>query len=212
MKICAITDIHFRQNFNDNIAGIINNVDLVLIAGDITNFGGKEEAQVILREIQQLNCNILAVPGNCDQRSVNDTLREKRINLHGETRVFENVAFYGLGGCSKTPFHTPQEYSESEITEILSSFEKADARYHILLSHSPPAKTRVDKVFLGLHAGSKAIRTFVEKFQPDLVICGHIHEAKGTDKIGKTVILNPGPFPKHYAIIDVADNITYELH
>ncbi|MCK4673210.1 metallophosphoesterase [candidate division WOR-3 bacterium] len=212
MQLIAITDIHGHEHFNNTIAKTISNADIVLIGGDITNFGDEKEADPILQNINQLNNQILAIPGNCDQQSVNKLLISKEINLHRERRIIENITFYGLGGSSKTPFHTPQEYTEFEIEEILSGFEKTDTRFHILLSHSPPAKTKVDKTFIGLHVGSKAIRDFIEKFRLDLVICGHIHEARGVDTINNTLIINPGPFPKHYAIIDLNEKIEYELH
>ncbi len=211
MKICAITDIHGRHNLN-TMRKIIVDAGLLLIAGDITNFGDGKAAEAILEEIQQVNNNVLAIPGNCDQYGVNDILQSHGINLHRESKVIENIAFYGVGGCSTTPFNTPQEYKESEIDDILSRFEKKDAQYHILVSHTPPAETILDRTFLGQHVGSRAIRMFIEQFQPDLVICGHIHEARGTDKIGNTIIINPGPFPKHYATINIGEDIHYELH
>ncbi|MBA7514175.1 3',5'-cyclic adenosine monophosphate phosphodiesterase CpdA [subsurface metagenome] len=212
MRILAITDIHGHKHFDNTIAKAISNADIILIGGDITNFGGEKEADPILQNIKQLNNQILAIPGNCDQHSVNKLLTSKRINLHGQRKTIGNITFYGVGGCSKTPFHTPQEYTEFEIEEILSGLEKTDAQFHILLSHSPPAKTKVDKTFIGLHVGSKAIRDFIASFKPDLVICGHIHEARGVDTIGKTLVINPGPFPKYYAVIDLNEKIEYELH
>ena len=62
-----------------------------------------------------------------------------------------------------------------------------------------------------MHAGSTAIREFIESFQPDIVICGHIHEARGADKLGRSIMINPGPFPKHHAVIELNDKITYKL-
>lgn len=212
MQILAITDIHGREHFDNTIAKAISNADLILIGGDITNFGGEKEADPILQNIHQLNNEILAIPGNCDQHSINKLLISKGINLHGESRTIDDITFYGLGGCSKTPFHTPQEYTESEIEEIMNRFKKTDARFHTLLSHAPPAKTKLDKTSMGLHVGSKAIRKFIEAFEPDLVVCAHIHESRGVDKIGETVMLNPGQFPRHYAVIDLSDKITYQLH
>lgn len=213
VKLIAITDIHGHQNFDNYIAKVISNADLVLIAGDITHFGAEEEANTVLRNIKNLNNKILAVPGNCDHIDVINALRFHGFNLHGECREINGIVFYGLGGSNKTPLRTPQEYSESEIDKILNRFKKKkEARFHILLTHSPPAKTKLDKIFLGLHVGSKAIRKFIEKFQPDLVICGHIHESMGSDKIGKTVIINPGPFPKHYVVINLEEKINYELY
>jgi hypothetical protein len=66
-------------------------------------------------------------------------------------------------------------------------------------------------VFFGFHVGSKAVRRVIEYFQPDVFVCGHIHEARGFDYLGNTLAINPGPFPKHYAIIELSDTIKYEL-
>jgi putative phosphoesterase len=213
MKIFALTDIHGRQHFSDSIAQKMHGADIIAIAGDITHFGDMEEADVILRSIKTINDNILAVSGNCDYDGVNTALNSHEINLHGTCKTINKIVFCGLNGSNKTPLHTPQEYTEEEIEGLLEKYQKnSDVHLHVLLSHAPPAKTTVDKIFLGLHVGSKALRTYIEKLQPALVICGHIHEARGVDTIGKTLVINPGPFPKHYALITCTDSITYELY
>jgi len=43
-----------------------------------------------------------------------------------------------------------------------------------------------------MHVGSEAVRSFIENVQPELCICGHIHESMAEDSIGKTRIINPG--------------------
>lgn len=211
MNIIAITDIHGRLDMSSAVAAL-GNADLILIAGDITHFGSGDDARAVLQGIQQVNSTVLAVPGNCDHMGVNQVLTARNINLHGETRIIDDCAFYGLGGSNRSPFNTPQEYDESDIESTLSRFKKQDARYHILVSHPPPEKTKLDRTFLGKHVGSRAVRAFIEDFEPQLVLCGHIHEARGVDKIGSTIIINPGPFPGHYVVIDVNDRLTYELH
>ena len=78
---------------------------------------------------------------------------------------------------------------------ILKRFKNLD----ILVCHQPPYNI-LDKVnFPGApsywknkHAGSKIILDYVKKYQPKYVFCGHIHEAKGKAKIGKTQIYNVG--------------------
>jgi len=213
MRILGITDIHGRKNFSADILKIIGEVDLLLIAGDITNFGGADDAAEIIDEFKQLNGKILAVPGNCDTTGVNQKLIDSGVNLHGETKKINDIVFFGIGGCSRTPFNTPQEYSESDMEKLLEGFQKEkDAAFHIMVTHSPPAKTKVDRTFTGLHVGSNSIRKFIEKYQPDLVLCGHIHEAVGVDKIEETIIINPGPFPKHYVLIDITEKISYKLY
>ena len=41
-------------------------------------------------------------------------------------------------------------------------------------------------------AGSEAVRALIEKYQPLIALHGHIHESRGTAKIGKTICINPG--------------------
>ena len=66
----------------------------------------------------------------------------------------------------------------------------------VLVTHAPPYGTKLDNVHGG-HSGNKSIRKFIEKCQPCLLFCGHIHENSGKqDRIKKTVVVNPGPFGK----------------
>ena len=143
-----------------------------------------------------------------------ESLKEKTAGrLADDIKQFKHITLFGLCGSNKTPLHTPQEYNESDMELVLNKFKKIDTtQYYIFVTHSPPVKTKLDKIFWGGHVGSKVVRNFIEKFQPDLVICGHIHEARGVDTIGKTLVINPGPFPRHYAIITCTESIDYELY
>ena len=41
--------------------------------------------------------------------------------------------------------------------------------------------------------GSKAVRKAIDKFKPDIHLCGHIHEMEGfEEKIGKTIVFSVG--------------------
>ena len=69
----------------------------------------------------------------------------------------------------------------------------------LFVLHSPPRGTRCDMVGAALHVGSRAIRAFIERHQPPLVLSGHIHESPRVsssyrDLIGRTVVVNPGQF------------------
>jgi Icc-related predicted phosphoesterase len=76
-----------------------------------------------------------------------------------------------------------------------------DPRQAVYIMHSPPFETRLDLVARGSHAGSRAIRNFIERRQPWVTLHGHIHEApeiSGSyfDRIGRTLCLNPGQSPE----------------
>lgn len=203
MRIIAITDIHGNEN---KVKWLIEKIkdekfDVLLIAGDITHFKGRKSAEKILSHFLELDRPIYAVMGNCDGKDVLDLLEELEISLHNKRIEINGIGIVGFGGSNITPFSTIWEFHDDEIWESLNkNYREGD----ILLMHVPPYKTKVDRTFTGLHVGSKALRKFIEEKQPPLVICGHIHEARGIDEIGKTLIVNPGPlFRGHYAVIDI---------
>jgi Icc-related predicted phosphoesterase len=97
----------------------------------------------------------------------------------------------GLGYSSPTPFNTPGEYSEPQIAERLQRF--APLKPLVLVCHAPPYGTALDQIRPGLHGGSRAVREFIEKYQPEHFFCGHIHEAEGASiAMGRTRAKNVG--------------------
>ncbi|ALM74808.1 YfcE family phosphodiesterase [Thermococcus barophilus] len=203
MRIIAITDIHGNEN---KVKWLVEKIkdekfDVLLIAGDITHFKGRNSAEKSLKYLLELKKPVYAVMGNCDGRDVLDLLEELGTNLHDKRIEINGIGIVGFGGSNITPFSTIWEFHDDEIWESLNkNYRDGD----ILLMHVPPYKTKVDRTFTGLHVGSKALRKFIEERQPPLVICGHIHEARGIDEIRRTLIVNPGPlFRGHYAVIDI---------
>lgn len=173
-------------------------MDGTLLAGDLTEFGPKENAIKLLKELPK---PILAVPGNCDQRDIVDLLRSEGVNLHESKRRLGEVTFVGIGGSNPTPFNTPFEYSEDEIKKILEPMLKGITGIAILISHAPP-KGHGDMIPNGAHVGSTAIAGFAPKFAA--IVCGHIHEDPSVSTLGRTLVVNPGPAMEgKAAIIDI---------
>lgn len=113
-------------------------------------------------------------------------------DFHGQTLEIAGRHVAGLGYSSPTPFHTPGEYSEAELEKRLALF--ASLKPLLLICHAPPRDTPLDRVRGGLHAGSAAVRDFIDRYQPEYFFCGHIHEAAGAStELGKTKAMNAGP-------------------
>ncbi len=186
-----------------------------ILCGDITDFGSYIQAEETLKEITESSIPVLFVPGNCDPKElVNTQAVQNAVNIHGRCREIEDICFLGIGGSPFTPFHTPFEMSEEEMKKILNDAYKClkTKKRFILISHTPPIGTKVDLTYSGVHAGSRAVREFVEAKKPSLVLCGHIHEARGTDVINGTIIVNPGPANRGlWATIDVEEEIRAKL-
>lgn len=184
----------------------------VIITGDMTNCGGKDRARSILNQVaarffmqaditedDPMPPQIFAQIGNMDLPEITDFLEELGMNIHGKvTQVAEDAVIIGLGGSNKTPFQTPSEFFEADYEEFLmvakEHVERLGAKHVLLVSHTPPMDTACDRIGAGIHVGSTAVRDFIESVQPDLCICGHIHEAMGRDSIGRTQIINTGAF------------------
>ncbi|WP_092219137.1 metallophosphoesterase family protein [Desulforhopalus singaporensis] len=205
MKIIAFSDIHSATAVFEKIPGL-READLVLLNGDLTNYGGIAETKHVLDAVMRINPNVLAQFGNLDHGEVNDYLEQLDINLHGQARLVQDrVCLIGVGGSNFTPFNTPSEFSEKALHRLAVDGFRQAAEYIrlaepllqakipvILVSHAPPFNTGVDRIHSGKHVGSTAIRTVIEHYSPALCITGHIHEGKGVDLIGQTPIYNPG--------------------
>ena len=129
-------------------------------------------------------------------------------DLHGRKATVKGRTFVGIGGSNPTPFGTPFELSEEEIWAALGRAMEPGA---VLVSHPPP-RGFVDRVHSGEHVGSHSVRRAIEEFRPPLVLCGHIHEARGIARLGRTTIVNPGPAQKgHSALVDINGEVHAQL-
>jgi len=196
MKIISFGDVHEDTNNLIKIKSELENADLIVISGDLTNYHGKVEAKKVLESIKRYNKRLLAQYGNLDQPEVNEYLTGEGINLHGNGYVFGDVGIFGCGGSSPTPFNTPSEISESDIKKYLTDgYTKVkNAKWKIMVCHTPPKDTVIDIVRSGMHVGSSTVRDFIVQYKPDVCISGHIHESRGKDEVGDTVVLNAGMF------------------
>ncbi|WP_084154173.1 metallophosphoesterase family protein [Maridesulfovibrio frigidus] len=194
MHWIAFGDIHQSLNFVSLIPEL-SEADGVIITGDLTNHSPQGAIEKVWNSIYDKNTNILAQAGNMDRNNVTAFLADKKANLHLEAReLADGIKIMGVGFSIPTPFGTPGEVSEEQLAKWLDeTFEKVgDYDQLILAVHDSPYDTKLDMISNGMHVGSRAIRAFIEKVQPDLVLSGHIHESRGEDMIGKSRIFNPG--------------------
>ncbi len=215
MKILAVADFHGRPSGEKNLSTFLERgYDCLVVTGDLTNFGPANLADSLLERAKAAGVPTFVVPGNCDPKQILQVLDKYEVNLHGKCEQLDNITFVGLGGSNLTPFNTPFELTEAEIQEELAALTCTACANWVLVTHAPPHGTKLDHIADGTHVGSKSIRKFIEQKQPLVALCGHVHEARNTDKLGRTLMVNPGPISKGYAaeiILDKSDEIRAKL-
>jgi Icc-related predicted phosphoesterase len=149
-------------------------------------------------------------PGNDDQLEVDDVIaRAKTVEL-GEGRVleFDGYQMASSGWANRTPWDTYREEDEPQLAQRIARMVEQvtnPAERTIFSLHCPPYGTGLDDApeltaEMDLKdaghsvkpAGSTAVREAIERFQPALSLHGHIHEARGTRRLGRTLCVNPG--------------------
>lgn len=191
MRILAFSDLHrdldrARQHVSD-----ASGADVVIGAGDFANV--HEGLEEIVSVLSGITTPTLLVPGNNEtEESLRDAVSDWNAAtvLHGEGTNIDGVEFYGLGaGVPVTPFDWSFDLDEDEAERKLADCPEGA----VLIIHSPP-KDACDESSDGKHLGSVALRETIEKRQPVLALCGHIHEGWGErETIGRTEVVNLGP-------------------
>jgi uncharacterized protein len=189
MLLQIFSDIHNDWKTLERVLSV--EADYYIAAGDQVTWGkGIERCGEILRSRGD---KVYVLPGNHESASQVAGMCA-RYGLHNfHERHFQVGAWQvaGLGYSSPTPFQTPGEYSEEQLAQRLERF--AELKPLALICHAPPHGTGLDQVRPGLHAGSSAVRNFIDTYQPEYFFCGHIHEAQGVEiAMGKTRARNVG--------------------
>ena len=220
-KILAISDVHGEEN--ENLYTYLNNheeIELVIILGDITDFGPLDFVGTFIEKVADCGVDVIAIPGNCDPKGICNAINEVSFCLHNNIIAYGDAILFGYGGSNETPFNTPGEIQDNKIYgdvyELLANYEYVYndkvPKVKKLVTHAPPYNTEADKLESGDHVGSAGILKSIHEFEPQINICGHIHEAKSLSKIGITTdVANPGMLKDNGAVlIDIKDGSDYD--
>lgn|SRR5574340_632638 len=189
MKLLVFSDIHTDLQALEKAMAV--DADFYIAAGDLATWQrGLDTCGKILASRPG---KVWVLPGNHEtEAEIRRFCEAFGLNaFHG--RSFDAAGWHiaGLGYSTPTPFDTPGEYSEREMARHLAPFAKLNPL--VLICHAPPHGTALDRIRDGLHAGSTAVREFIDRHQPEHFLCGHIHEAAGvTATLGKTRAVNVG--------------------
>jgi len=156
---------------------------------------------------KRLGAKCMISPGNDDFFDIDEPLNSSShvANPEGKlVKIDDDHEMITMAWSNPTPWNSPRECSEEELAskiEYLTS-QVSNMKNSIFNFHCPPFDSRLDDAPLldekmvargeMIPVGSKSIRNAIEKHQPLLGLHGHIHESRGSFKIGRTLCVNPG--------------------
>jgi uncharacterized protein len=191
LKLLAFSDLHRDVDRARELAGRSDEADVVIAAGDFASL--HEGLEEMIEALAEIETPTVLVPGN---NETEDALRSAcegwgaATVLHGEGAELAGEPFFGLGaGVPVTPWDWSFDLDEAAAEERLAGCPEGA----VLVVHSPP-QGHCDQSGGGEHLGSEAILRAIQRKQPRLAVCGHIHESWGCEsRIGSTPVINLGP-------------------
>ncbi len=219
MKLLCTADIHYRLPQLDWLVEQAATVDVVVIPGDHLQVVGAAplEVQVVvvskyLERIAQ-QALVLASSGNHDLDGPGETgeqatrwlrdLASDRLVVDGHSTDLDDVRF------------TVCPWWDGPLTRQLVDDQLAQASVDrpqrwVWVYHSPPSDSPLNRAGPDKEFPDPDLAAWIDRYEPDLVICGHIHQAPWVvgggwiDQRGSTWLINaghqPGPMPAHVVI------------
>ncbi len=188
LRILAAGCLHGDTNLVQKLAEKADkeNVDIVLLCGDLT---GYVDTKNIIKPFIDKGKKVLFVTGNHDGLSIGDVLEKQygAKHLHGTYVISYNVGIFGSGlaNIGKDAMN-----DEDFFETLRKGFDKVkNIEKKIMITHVHPSHTQMESI-TGF-PGSYGIKKAIDKFQPDILFCSHLHELSGfEEKLGKTRIIN----------------------
>ncbi|MFN8733164.1 MAG: metallophosphoesterase family protein [Hyphomonadaceae bacterium] len=187
-----ISDVHFGDADSAKLEAAISafekiKPDCVLLTGDLTQEGKREEFAQAEAWLKVVKAPIVGCPGNHDtpmfnlaQRLANPFDRYKRLGLQttwqSSEGSFHLEAANSARGLQWRLDWSQGDYGQSGVIEALNRLGRSRAHHKVLALHHPPqtpAGASVTSEPLGLNR-------FVNRLnlnRPDLLLCGHVHAA-----------------------------------
>jgi Icc-related predicted phosphoesterase len=206
MKALIVADLHYNLRQFDWLLRVAEDYDLVIVAGDLLDLAGHADmdTQIVvvtkyLGRVAKLT-RLVVCSGNhdADDRSVLDEavfgwFRDLR--AEGTHADGEHVAL-PCGLISICPWWDGP-IARADLERFLDTAPRPADGPWIWIHHVPPNGSPVSWNGRG-HGGDDHLLAMIARLEPDLVVCGHIHDApfrhggSWVDRLGGTWVVNPG--------------------
>jgi len=235
MRVAAIGDLHVQETdeapYREVFAEIANQADVLLLCGDLTNFGKVAEAEILASDIKSCTIPVLGVLGNhdyecgCPEKVAEILQSAGMIVLDEQAHEIDGVGFAGvkgfMGGYGRgelAPFGEP--IAKAFVDEVLKEARKLEnalrtirtERSVAVLHYSPVSDTlEGEPAEIFQYLGSQRLAEPIDRFDHvKAVVHGHAHHGayEGRTPLGKPVyncaqfVVRP-KFGRPYALLEI---------
>jgi Icc-related predicted phosphoesterase len=205
LRLLCIGDLH---NQIERLSSLEADADMIIVCGDLHDRGSEAEVRQVVEALAGLGQRVLIVPGNMDPVFSMRLWEEAGfISMHRRAVCLDGLGFIGMGGMVLRRERRPEDeqrfyHQDEEMYQVLAQCIGAieGAYRKVVVTHQPPFGI-LDTLYSGQPSGCHSLRRFLEDYQPDLLLCGHIHEARGEARLGSTKIVNVGELRKGYSVM-----------
>lgn len=222
MLIAQITDPHIKakgklaykkvdteNNLKRCVEHVINlnpQPDVVLLTGDLTDFGRPEEYELVRHLLNPLKMPVYVIPGNHDTRNGmreafpdHSYLPDRGEFLH---YVIEDYSLRLIGLDTTLPGKPEGSMCTKRLRWLEKQLLNEPTKPTVLFMHHPPIKTGLEHMDVQNCGNSEALGDLLENHkQVFQILCGHVHRPIHTHWHGVTVTIAPSA--SHYVALDL---------
>jgi Icc-related predicted phosphoesterase len=235
LRVAAIGDLHVQESdsapYRELFAEISTNADVLVLCGDLTNFGRTSEAEILADDIRHCTIPVIGVLGNhdyeCGQpeevaRILTEAgmtvLDEQAVEIHGVGFAGVKGFMGGYGRGELAPFGEP--IAKAFVDEAMNEARKLEnglrslrtERSVAVLHYSPTIETlEGEPAAIHQYLGSQRLADAIDRFDHvQAVVHGHAHHGKYEGKTpGGTPVYNVAQFVlqplfgRSYALLEI---------
>lgn len=235
LKIAAIGDLHVTEDsvapYRELFVEISREADILVLCGDLTNFGKTSEAEILAEDLRACEIPVLGVLGNHDYEcgqpeKVAAILHEAGMRILDEQAVeLDGVGFAGvkgfIGGYGRgelAPFGEPEikafvDIAVNEARKLENALRTLRTERSLVVLHYSPVKDTLEgePIEIWQYLGSQRLADAIDRFDHvKAVVHGHAHHGsyegrtmRGVPVFNCAQFVLREKFGRAYALLDI---------